>query len=118
MAIKYTSAEIAKNSVRPKSRPTPKLPATPAAKPTMRSTAKDKPMTAKAKAAGNKRGLAAANKPSTSSSADSARWKSIERAINTAPNKRTPAQKLAITRLPKFGGRGGMGGGMLGMKNR
>ena len=119
MAIKYTSAEIAKNSVKVKPRTSPPKPKTPAAKPTMRSTAKDKPMTAKASAAGNKRGLAAANKPSTSSSADSARFKAIERAINTAPNKRTAAQKLAISRLPKRGGSsavisrmGSFGGGM------
>ena len=90
------------NSVRTKSRMAPPLPKTSTAKPTMRNNAKDIVNKASAKAKAN--ALKAANKPSTSKSADSARAKAAERARLVPPSKRTAAQKMAL-------GRGGMGSG-------
>ena len=136
MAMKKSTG----NSVRVKPVPYIKLPATPAPKPTMRSTAKDKPMTAKEKAKGNKAGLKAANKPAGYVSADAARSKSLERAKLVPPAKRTAAQKIAIrqgladfnlsqkgktkattpnrltgTKMKRVPARGGRGGGLGGL---
>lgn len=106
MAIKYTSAEIAKNSVKVKPRTSPPTPKTPAAKPTMRSNAKD--VVNKASAKANAKGLKAANKPTTSKSADAARAAAAKRALLVPPNKRTAAQKMALSRVGRGGGLGGL----------
>jgi hypothetical protein len=111
------------NSVRTK-RISVKLPATPIAKPTMRSSAKDIVNKASAKAKSN--ALKAANKPSTSASATAARAAAAKRAMLVPPGQRTEAQKRAIAnaktggmkKVPKlYVGRGrmrfgGSGGGM------
>lgn len=120
MAIKYTSADIAKNSVRTKKKMSPPLEKTKKAdKPTMRSTAKDKPLTAKQIAKGNARGLKAANKGLTTKSAEAARLAAAKRALAVPPSQRTAAQKLALKRVPNIARGGGAaavrlgaGGGM------
>ena len=112
MAIKYTSAEIAKNSVKVKPRTSPPTPKTPAAKPTMAAKKPVKAMSADAARKANTRGLKAANQnpPKTKAQIEAGRA-AVKRALLTPPAKRTAAQNRAMKSpsglAVRFGG-GGM----------